>query len=346
VSDRIRRAVAASLAATLAAAIIAAHASWGIAAPVVPPGNRRALPAMVAKALPAVVSVSTREIEQDQFNRRVVRPGMGSGFIVDRRGHILTNNHVVEGASEIKVTLTDGRGFRATLVGRDAFSDLAVLRIDGAKLPVLPLGDSAKLRVAQTVIAIGNPLWIEGGPTVTVGVVSALGRSMEERDLPVLHDLIQTDAAINHGNSGGPLLDLSGRVIGINTALIDSAHGIGFAISINSARPVLHALIANGRIDRTTLGLNAVSVTPQVAWTNELPMERGALVTRVDENGPAAAAGIQSGDVITTMQGRAITDLHQLHDAMFRRRAGDVVDIGVWRAGEQLTVRAALGAMP
>jgi S1-C subfamily serine protease len=309
------------------------------------PGASR-LPDVVAEVLPAVVSISTREIEQDQFNRQVVRRGLGSGFVFDRRGYVLTNNHVIAGAQEIKVALADGRRFRAVLVGADAFTDLAVLRIEGTDLPVVALGDSGKLRVAETVVAIGNPMWLEGGASVTVGVVSALGRSMEDEGLPVLHDLIQTDAAINPGNSGGPLVDLDGRVVGINTALISTAHGIGFAISINSARPVVHALMTNGRIDRTTLALGAVSVTPQVAWANDLPMERGVLLTRVDDNGPDATAGLAPGDVITAVDGATIGDLHDLHEAMSRRKAGDALDLRVWRSGALLSLRATLRAEP
>jgi serine protease Do len=309
-------------------------------------GVPRGLPDVVAGVLPAVVSISTREIDQDQFNRQVVRRGLGSGFVFDPRGYVLTNNHVVAGAQDIKVALADGRRFRATLVGADPFTDLAVLRIQGTDLPVVALGDSGKLRVAETVVAIGNPMWLEGGASVTVGVVSALGRSMEDEGLPVLHDLVQTDAAINPGNSGGPLVDLDGRVVGINTALISTAHGIGFAISINSAKPVVQALLSRGRIDRTTLALGAVSVTPQVAWANDLPMERGVLVTRVDDQGPAAAAGLAVGDVITGVDGATIGDLHQLHEAMSRRKAGDALDLRVWRSGDLLSLRATLRAEP
>ena len=201
--------------------------------------GRGAVPAMVARILPAVVSITTRHIEQKEEGEPVMNRGLGSGIIVDRRGYILTNSHVVAGAEEITVTLPDERSFPAKLVGADRLNDLAVLQIKGARLPVAELGDSARLRVGETLVAIGSPLWIEGGPTVTIGVVSALGRSMEEPGLPRLHNLIQTDAAINPGNSGGPLLNLAGEVVGINTAVIASAHGIGFAISANIARPVL-----------------------------------------------------------------------------------------------------------
>ena len=304
------------------------------------------LPSVVARILPAVVSITTRQIERDQFNQPVPTRGLGSGVIVDREGHILTNSHVVEGAEEIKVTLPDERVFRARLVGADAFTDLAVLRIDGKNLPTALLGDSRRLAVGETVIAIGNPLWIEGGPTVTVGVVSALRRSMEQPGLPMLHDLIQTDAAINAGNSGGPLVNLAGQVVGINTAVIESAHGIGFAISANTARPVLRQLIASGRIVRPSLGLDAVSLTPQVAYANNLPIERGALVTRVESGGPAEGAGLRPGDVVTVVDGQPVRDLHHLHESLGRRRVGETVEMAVWREGATLVLRAVLGGEP
>ncbi len=301
--------------------------------------GRRAIPAIVLTAVPAVVSITTRRIEQDQFNRRVPTRGLGSGFIVDARGYILTNLHVVEDAQEIKVALADGRRFPATFVGGDRFSELAVLRIEGTRLPTLPLGESRRLEVGETVIAIGNPLWIEGGPTVTVGVVSALGRSMEEEGLPVLHNLIQTDAAINPGNSGGPLLDLDGRVVGINTALIPSAHGIGFAVASTTARPVVRALIETGRVVRLSIGISAVSVTPQVAYANDLRVDHGALVTRVEEGGPAEVAGFRPGDVVIAVAGWAVKDLHHFHDRLGSQPIGQPVDVMVWRQGETITLR-------
>jgi serine protease Do len=300
------------------------------------------VPAVVARSAPAVVSITTRQIEHDQFNQAVPTRGLGSGFIIDRRGYIVTNDHVVEGAEEIKVGLSDGRTFAGWLVGSDRFSDLAVVKISGARLPVLSLGDSGALRVGETVIAIGDPLWIEGGPTVTVGVVSALGRMMEQEGLPVLHNLIQTDAAINPGNSGGPLINLRGQVVGINTALIPSAHGIGFAISAATAKPVLEALISGGRVVRASAGFAAVSVTPQVAYTNNLPMERGALVTRVEDGGPAQAVDIRPGDVVTSVGGHPVKDLHDVHEALARHRAGDAVEVVVWRDGKVLSRRPVL----
>jgi serine protease Do len=306
--------------------------------------RRSTVPDIVARTLPAVVSINTRFIERDQFGQSVPTPGLGSGVIVDRRGYILTNAHVVEGAEHIKVGLADERSLTAKLVGIDSFTDLAVVKIDvkDAALPVVTLGDSTRLRIGETVIAIGNPLWIEGGPTVTVGVVSGLKRSMEQEGLPLLHQLIQTDAAINPGNSGGPLLDLNGRVVGINTALIPSAHGIGFAISINTARPVLAALIAGRRLVRQTLGVKAVSVTPHVASVNGLAVERGALILTVDTGGPGESAGLQAGDVITGVGGTAVRDLHQFHEALMAFPLGQMIDITVWRGDERLTLRPVL----
>jgi len=298
-----------------------------------------AVPAIVSRALPAVVSIITRQIERDQFNQPVPTRGLGSGFIIDARGYILTNNHVVEGAEEIKVTLGDGRTFRGTVLGADRFSDLAVVKIDGARLPFLGLGDSRKLAVGETVVAIGNPLWLEGGPTVTVGVVSALGRSMEEETLPILHNLIQTDAAINAGNSGGPLLNLRGEAIGINTAVIPSAHGIGFAIAASTAQPILRTLMTAGRVIRPSLRVRAVSVTPQVAYANNLPLQRGALVVSVEPGGPAAATGFESGDVVVAIRGKPVTDLHQFHDLLQQHKIGEPVDVTIWRDGQTLTLR-------
>jgi serine protease Do len=308
--------------------------------------DRAGIPAMVKQALPAVVSVVTRGIGRDEFNQPQVTRGLGSGVIVDRRGIVLTNNHVVEGADEIKVMLPDERAFDATLVGADPLTDLAVVRINGKNLPSLPLGDSARLAVGQPLVAIGNPLWIEGGPTVTVGVVSGLGRSMEQAGLPILHNLIQTDAAINPGNSGGPLLTLDGRVVGVNTAVIASAHGIGFAISINDAKPILTALLTGGRISRPWLDLVAVSITPAIAYAIGLPVDRGALVLRVLSGSPAEAAGFQPGDVITAIAGRPVKNLHHFHETLFRQRPGDAVDVTVRREGQTVVLQPVLRGNP
>ena len=300
------------------------------------------VPAIVAKVLPAVVSITTRHIHREPAQAPVLRRGLGSGVIVDRRGYIVTNYHVIEDAEQMKVTLPDERVYSARLVGADPVTDLAVLKIDGARLPVATLAEAGRLRVGEPVVAIGNPLWIEGGPTVTAGVVSALGRSLEQPGLPMLHHLIQTDAAINEGNSGGPLVNAAGDVVGINTAIIPSAHGIGFAIPISTVQPVLRDLVAGRRIVRPTLGLVAVSVTPQVAFANDLKVERGVLVVEVHASSVAAAT-IRVGDIITAVDGHRVRDLHDYHAVLWRRRPGETVDIALDREGEAVTVRAVLG---
>lgn len=295
---------------------------------------------IVARSRPAVVSISTRPLGQQDFAGAPTTPGLGSGVIIDSNGLILTNFHVIDGATgRIKVTLADERRFEATVVGTDAASDLALLRVAASKLPALPLGNSDRLVVGQAVIAIGNALWIEGGPTVTAGIVSALNRSMEQPGLPYLHHLIQTDAAINPGNSGGPLVNLRGEVVGINTALIPSAHGIGFAIAINGVKPVIKELLANGRMTRPWLGVDGVSVTSAIAHANDLSAERGVFVVTVDQQGPARTAGVARGDVIVALAGRTVRDLHSFEDVLGRQRIGSDVSVVVQRGSERLEYR-------
>jgi serine protease Do len=304
--------------------------------------GRNGVSAMVARVLAAVVSITAHWTEFDDLSRPVPKRGLGSGFIVDRQGYILTNNHVIETAEEITVELPDQRVFQATPVGGDPFTDLAVLKIEGKNLPTVSLGESARVQLGESVVAIGYPLWIDGGPTVTVGVVSGLGRSMEEPDgpdQPMLHNLIQTDAAINPGNSGGPLLNLAGRVVGINVAYMASAQTIGFAIPINTAKSVFRTLIASGRIARPSLGLVAVSVTPQVAHDNNLQVEQGVLVVQVEPGGPGDAAGLKPGDVITFAIGEAIKNLHHFHELLTGRRPGEVLELIIWRKGQTLALQ-------
>ena len=301
------------------------------------------VPAIVAKVLPAVVSITTRQTVRDAAQPSLLRRGLGSGVIVDRRGYIVTNHHVVEDAEQIKVTLPDERVFTARVVGADPVTDLAVVKIEGPRLPVATLASRDRLRIGEPVIAIGNPLWIEGGPTVTAGIVSGLGRTLEQPGLPILHHLIQTDAAINDGNSGGPLVNSAGEVVGLNTAVIPSAHGIGFAIPVSTVRAVLRELVAGRSIVRATLGLIAVSVTPQVAFANGLHTERGVLVVEVESGSPAETADVRVGDVITGVDGQRPRDLHDYHSALWRRSPGQSVDIVIDRQGEKTTVRATLG---
>ena len=303
------------------------------------------VPAVVAKVRPAVVNIATRQVSYDSFLKPVPAQGVGSGVIFDARGYVLTNSHVVQGALQMRVSLPDGRTFPGKLVGTDPVTDLAVVKIDGNGLPVAHLGDSAKLEVGETVIAIGNPLGLEGGPTVTVGVVSAIGRSIEDPGGAALHDLVQTDAAINPGNSGGPLVRMSGDVIGINTAIIQEAQGIGFAISIDSAKPIVQELLAHGRVVRPLVGIVPVSVTPQLATAYDLPVERGVLVVRLDPKGPAARAGMKPGDIIVAIAGQPVKNLSELRVAIGRHKIGETVDVAVRRQKASMALKVTLAEM-
>ena len=309
------------------------------------PQQTSGVPAVVAKVRPAVVNVATRQVTYDVLLRATPAQGIGSGVVFDARGYVLTNSHVVRGAQQIRVTLPDGRGFPGKLIGADPVTDLAVIKIDGRDLPVAPLGDSSKLEIGETVIAIGNPLGLEGGPTVTVGVVSAVARSIEDPGGPTLHDLIQTDAAINPGNSGGPLVRMAGDVIGINAAIIQEAQGIGFAISINSAKPIIQELVAHGRVVRPAIGIAPVSVTPQLASAYELPVDRGVLVARLDPRGPAAKAGMRAGDVIVAIAGHPVKNVGELRAAIGQHKIGETVELAVRREKASVTLKVMLVEM-
>ncbi len=309
------------------------------------PSQSTGVPGVVAKVRPAVVNIATRQLSYDALLRPVPAQGIGSGVIFDARGYVLTNNHVVEGAQQIRVTLPDGRAFPGKLVGADPLTDLAVIKIDGRDLPAARLGDSSKLEVGETVIAIGNPLGLEGGPTVTVGVVSAIARSIEEPGGAGLYDLVQTDAAINPGNSGGPLVRMAGDVIGINTAIIQQAQGIGFAISINSAKPIVQELLAHGRVVRPFIGIVPVSVTPQIASAYDLPVDHGVLVARLDPRGPAARAGMRAGDIVVAVAGHPVKSLGELRVAIGQHKIGETIDLAVRREKTSVTLKVTLAEM-
>ena len=314
----------------LAAALIIGCLTAGPVAAGGPPAHD--VRTIIARALPAVVSISTRPLRADDFGGRAPGRGLGSGVIVDSRGYIVTNYHVVDGGSDdIRVTLPDDRTFRARLIGADPAGDLAVIKVDAPRLPVLRLGGSEILSIGDPVIAIGNAMWIEGGPSVTAGIVSALDRSMEQPGLPKLHHLIQTDAAINPGNSGGPLINLRGEVVGINTALIPSAHGIGFAIAANAVEPIIAELIRTGRVVRRSLGLDVVSITAPIAHANELPVDRGVLVVGVGADQSREVAGVRIGDIIRRLDGVEVKNLHQFEDAIARQPIGREVIVELIR---------------
>jgi S1-C subfamily serine protease len=240
--------------------------------------------------------------------------GLGSGFIFDDKGYIMTNNHVIAGATKISVLLADGSKYPGKLVGTDEFNDIAIVKIDskGKKLPVAPLGSSKGLESGQLAIAIGNPLDVELKNTVTMGVISAAkGRHLdftdEETGEPfTLDNVIQTDAAINPGNSGGPLLDSSGKVIGINTAIRSDGQGIGFAVPINTAKEITPDLIKFGKIKRPTIGAYGFDLTKRLAEYNDLPISQGAVVERTSSGGPADSLGIQQYDIIVEMDGKRL----------------------------------------
>jgi S1-C subfamily serine protease len=275
---------------------------------------------------PAVVKLDVKRRVETRGGQREVA-GSGSGFLFTPDGLILTNSHVAGGASRIKVALPDGQLFEASLVGDDPHTDLAVIRVSGSKLPTASLGSSRTVRVGQLAIAIGNPFGFEC--TVTAGVVSALGRSLRSQSGRLIDDVIQTDAALNPGNSGGPLVSSSGEVIGVNTAIIAAAQGICFATSIDTAKLVVGQLLRHGRVRRGYVGL-AGQNTPlprRVVRHFDLPVESGVRVMSVELGSPAAAAGIEEGDVIVAWDGRAVAridDLHRLLSEEYLERPADV----------------------
>jgi len=294
----------------------------------------------IEKVEASVVNINTIRFERDAFLHVHPARGIGSGFIIDDRGHILTNHHITAGSREIEVALTDGRAFEGKLVGSDPANDLAVVKIDAHDLPVAELGNSAELRVGQTVIAIGNPFGLVGGPSVTVGVVSALNRHiLAER---VYENLIQTDASINPGNSGGPLLDLTSKVIGINTANIPGAQGIGFAIPINTAKTVLEDIVRYGRVTRPWLGVIGLDISRELARRFNLAVDSGILVMRIIPESPAERAGLQSGDVIPAIEDKQVNSMEDLQKQIRARRAGDSVSLVVVRGSEEGRVRVTL----
>lgn len=272
--------------------------------------------------------------------------GLGSGVIVSAEGYILTNHHVIDGAEEITVELTDNRTFSAKLVGSDPPSDLAVLKIDQANLPVLNMGDSDRVRVGDVVLAIGNPLGLE--QTVTAGIISAKGRSTGLSD-GTFEDFLQTDAPINQGNSGGALITAgTGDLIGINSQILSPTGGnigIGFAIPVNMAKNVMDQLIRSGKVQRGSLGVTIQPLTPDAVSQLGLQNARGALVNSVVPGGPADRAGVRPADVITALNGQAIADPNSLRNGVARTPPGSEVTLTVWRNRREEQLRVRLGEL-
>jgi S1-C subfamily serine protease len=288
-----------------------------------------------------------------------VPAGVGSGVIYDTQGHILTNNHVITGSQQLQVSLSDKRSFNATLVGADPQTDLAVLQIQGDNLPVAQLGDSSQLQVGDWVVAIGNALALPGGPTVTQGVVSALGRTVQEpgdtpnSPGPFLFNAIQTDAPINPGNSGGALVDLQGQVIGINTLVAAQAQpgvqaqGIGFAIAIGTAKPIADQLVRTGRAVHPFIGISFGPLTPGLArQLGAGNIQNGEVIGQVVPGSPAQQAGLRAGDIIAAINGQPLTDESTLPQILSQHQPGDVLTLSIVRGGQQQQVQLTLGQSP
>jgi S1-C subfamily serine protease len=324
----------------------------GVTSAIVKPGDIHAL---IAKVQPGVVAIRTQAFDPQDVFRRVPQQGAGTGMIISADGEVLTNRHVVpDGTTSIKVTLDGERDARdADVVGRSTGTDVAVLKIRNAKgLPTVVLGDSDKLLVGDSVVAIGNALALPGGPTVTEGIVSALGRELED-DSGTLGNLIQTDAAINPGNSGGPLVNAAGEVVGMNTAVIQTAgnelaQNLGFAIAINTIKPEITD-IRGGKASAATgayLGVQSQTLTPQIADQFGFSTDRGAIIAAVVPGSPADQGGLRRGDVITRFDGRNIDTAEQLVNAVATHKPGDRVEVVFKRSEDEQRVTVSLGSKP
>lgn len=325
---------------------------------------RTAIRRVNEKVRPAVVQITNLQtVRSQQFNQPFTVPaGVGSGVIYDNQGHILTNNHVIQGAEQLQVSLPGGESYPAKLIGADPQTDLAVVQVTGKNLPVAALGDSSKLQVGDWLVAIGNALGLQGGPTVSEGVVSALGRTVQEPGNqtsggqtaagPYLFDVIQTDTPINPGNSGGPLLNLDGEVIGINTLVAGQAEpgvqaqGIGFAIAINTVKPIADELVKNGRVVHPFLGISYGPLNPAIAAQLNIKTTNGFVVGDVVQGSPAAQAGIQQGDVITAADGQELKGESALAYALNKHKPGDQITLTILRQGKTTEVKATLAERP
>jgi S1-C subfamily serine protease len=313
------------------------------------------------QASAAVANILTKATAYDFFMDPVPVEGAGSGFVIDPRGYILTNFHVVEGAQSIEVVLGDQSHHAAKFIGADQRNDVALIKIDpkGKKLVTLPLGDSTALQVGQKVLAIGNPFGFQS--TLTTGIVSALGRTVQTSQTTFIDEAIQTDAAINRGNSGGPLINSHGEVIGINSAIYTpsgTTAGIGFAIPINTAKSIANDLITDGRVHRAFLGVETLPVGGWLAEALDLPVQEGLLVEVVTPRGPAAVAGIRGGDrlaqagmrrihiggdVIVAIDSQKVAGQFDVNVILNRKRPGDTVNVSVYRGGKKMDIPVKLG---
>jgi serine protease Do len=294
---------------------------------------------------PSVASVESLRVGRRRGMGAFAMPGQASAVVWDRTGYLLTNQHVVEGATALKVHLADGRELPGEVVGGDAVTDIALVKVDAVEVRTARLGDSDALKVGQIVLAVGHALGLPGGPTVSTGVVSALGRPLLGSDF-IFEGLVQTDAAINPGNSGGPLLDLSGSVIGINTAMIPFAQGVGFAIPVHAVRRIADELRRNGRIVRPWVGVQVAELGPEIARSHGLVPNSGLLVADVVARSPAHRAGLRAGDVLTRVGPFEIRRVRELIESLSKFPVGSEAEIGATRAGRTFAVNVPLEEAP
>ncbi len=299
----------------------------------------------VAKLEESVVSIDSTRLARDYRFGIVPLEGQASGVIIDEKGYIVTNNHVIDDAARVQVTLKDGRTFMGEVVGTDPATDVALIRVEANNLPAAKLGDSEKLKVGQIVLAVGNALGLPGAPTVSMGVISALGRPLPGTDF-VLEGLVQTDASINPGNSGGPLADLNANVIGINTAMIPFAQGVGFAIPAHTVKRVIEQILENGRVVRPWLGISGVDMNPAIARRYNLPLESGVLLVEIGRESPAYEAGLRVGDILVQMGDQKVKDMKDLVLSLSKLSIGDVLKITLVRMGRKYDTSVRLVEAP
>ena len=301
----------------------------------------------------SVVNIASVRMMQDQLFRVFPVQGVGSGIVIDTRGHILTNNHVIDGTDRLRVTFGDSKQVNAKVVGKDEETDLAVVRAeldtnsneDGITLQPANFGNSEELKVGQIVMALGNPFGLTGGPTVTAGIISSLNRNVQF-DNGIL-ELVQTDAAINPGNSGGPLINTNGEVVAINTAKIPYGQGIGFAVPINTVKSVLTDLVDNGHVTRPWIGISTVKLDPRIASFYRLPLVHGALIVNVEPYSPADNAGLRRGDIIEEINGNKIENPSQISSYIRKKKTvNDTVTVAINRYGRVSEVPLQLEARP
>jgi serine protease Do len=310
------------------------------------PANEDLIIGAIEKVSKSVVNIASVRMVQDQLFRVFPIEGVGSGIIIDGKGFILTNNHVVDGAHNLKITLRDGNRFHGKVIGTDEATDLAVVKVDSKEvLPFAQLGNSDHLKIGQIVLAIGNPFGLTGGPTVTAGIVSALNRNLQFESGAL--ELIQTDAAINPGNSGGPLANTNGEIIGINTAKMPYAQGIGFAVPVNTAKVIMKDLMENGQVtNRPWIGIATIKITRQLAQYYRLPTIDGVLIAQVEPQSPADYADLRKGDIIEAIDGKKITDPSQISSYIRMRSINEKITMTINRYGRQFDCHTQLLAHP